>query len=50
MGSCDENKGINVRIVDMSFRTRLVPMRRRLNYRTRNFGKITPFINKTIKN
>ena len=49
MDSCDENKDINVRTVDMSFRVRVVPIRR-VKYRTRNFGKTTLSISKLTKN
>jgi uncharacterized protein (DUF39 family) len=49
MDSCDENKDINARIVDMSFRIRLVPVRKRFKYRINNSGKTTLFTNKPIK-
>lgn len=50
MDSCDENKGINVRNADMFFRTKLVSTRRRVKYRTKNFGKTTPSTSKLTKN
>lgn len=50
MDSCDENKDINARIVDMSFRIRLVLVKRRLKYNLNNFGKTTLPISKPIEN
>jgi hypothetical protein len=50
MDSCDESKDINARIVDMSSRIKLVPVKRRLKYRISNSGKTTLLTNKPIKN
>jgi uncharacterized protein (DUF39 family) len=50
MVSCDENKDINVKIVDTSFRTKLASMRSRCKYRENSYGKTTLFINKPILN
>jgi hypothetical protein len=47
---CDENKGTNARIVDMFFKTKLVPMRKRFSYKIKASGKIILFTNKPIKN
>jgi hypothetical protein len=46
MDSCDESKDINARIVDMSSKTRLVPIYEILRLKINNFGKITLYINR----
>jgi hypothetical protein len=50
MDSCDENKDINVRTVDMSFKTRLASMRSICKYKGNSSGKTTLSISKPTLN
>jgi hypothetical protein len=50
MDSCGEDKDINARIVGMSFRIRLVPIKKRFKYKISNSGRIILLTNKRIRN
>lgn len=50
MDLCDENKDIDVRTVDMSFRISLASMRKRFKHKENSYGKIILFISKLILN